>query len=433
MNILFISNDLIAGNLAYLLKKEGHSVKLYINSNHQRNNFDNLVEKTNNWRKELSWVGKEGLIIFDDIGYGKIQDKLRKQGYTVYGGNFLSDRLETERQRTQEIFKEYGFKVKDIIDFKNVYEALEYAIENPKTWVIKQNGTASKSLNYVGEFSDGRDVISVLKSYLIDKSINQTRISLQERIYGVEAAIAGFFNGTEWVGPIEFNMEHKRFMSGDIGPTTGEMGTLAWYSENGNKTLFFKETLEKITPYLKKINFRGHFDINCIVNKEGIFPLEITPRFGSPIVHLQTELNKSPWGELLYAIARGEKYDLKWNKGFGVVVLIALPPFPYLKRSTKMYSHNPCVFFRNMNSDDKNHIHFEEISTYANDLESYYVSDYRGYVLYVTGMGKTPKDAVKNTYERIKKIVIPKMIYRNDIGQKFINEDYKNLKLWRYI
>ena len=103
MNILFISNNLIAGNLAYLLKKEGNDVKLFIESKHQKNNFDYMVEKTNNWKKELSWVGKDGLIIFDDIGYGKYQEKLRKQGYSVYGGNILSDRLENEREETQNI------------------------------------------------------------------------------------------------------------------------------------------------------------------------------------------------------------------------------------------------------------------------------------------------------------------------------------------
>ena len=432
MKILFISNDLIAGNLACILKKEGHDVKLYIGSKHQRNNLDYLVEKIFNWKNEIKWVGKDGLIIFDDVGFGKEQDKLRKKGYTVYGGNEMSDKLENERQETQEIFKEHGMNVKEIIDFKNVYEALEYATENPKAWVIKQNDRAPKSLNYVSEFSDGRDVVSVLKSYLMDKTINRTRISLQERIHGVEIAVGRYFNGTKWIGPTDFNVEHKKFLPGDIGPTTSEMGTLAWYNEKGEDTILYKETLKKITPYLQKINFRGHFDINCIVNENGIFPLEATPRFGSPIVHLHSEIHISPWGELLLAIAKGEDYELKCNKGFGIVVLIALPPFPYMKRSTKMYSHNPDIFFRDITEEDKEHIHFEEVSRII-DSDGYYVSDYRGYVLYVTGMGATPEEARLETYTRIKKIVIPKMMYRNDIGLRFASSDQQKLKKWGYI
>lgn len=433
MNILFISNDLVAGNLACLLKKEGHSVKLYIQSKYQKNNLDFIVDKTKDWKKELGWVGKDGLIIFDDVGYGKIQDKLRKQGFTVYGGNEFSDKLELERQKAQELFKEYGMTTREIIDFKNVYEALEYAIANPKQWVIKQNDTAPKSLNYIGEFSDGRDVISVLKSYLIDKTINRTKISLQERIFGIEIAVGRYFNGTNWVGPADFNIEHKKFLAGDIGPTTSEMGTIAWYEKDAEKTILYKETLDKITPYLRKINFKGHLDINCIVNQDGVFPLEATPRFGSPIVHLHSAINISPWGELLYAIAKGKEYDIKWKNGFGIVILIALPPFPYMKRSTKMYSHSPDIFFRDLQEEDQKNIHFEEVSLNFNTTDKYYVSDYRGYVLYVTGVKDTAEEAIKDAYNRVKKIVIPKMMYRNDIGKRFVEREHQQLKDWGYI
>ena len=129
---------------------------------------------------------------------------------------------------------------------------------------------------------------------------------------------------------------------------------------------------------------------------------------------------------------RKELYSITGN-GFGIVILVALPPFPYFSRSTKMYSHNPNIFFKNLNEDDKNHIHFEEVSCYADKIEMYYVSDYRGYVLYVTGMGENPKEAVESTYKRLRKIIIPKMIYRNDIGKKFIEEDYAKLKKWGYV
>ena len=85
VRVLFVSNDLIGGNIAYLLKKEGHDVRLFIDDQKRRENFENLVEKTEDWMRELPWVGKDGLIVFDDVGYGKIQDDLRKDGYTVFG------------------------------------------------------------------------------------------------------------------------------------------------------------------------------------------------------------------------------------------------------------------------------------------------------------------------------------------------------------
>ena len=63
--------------------------------------------------------------------------------------------------------------------------------------------------------------------------------------------------------------------------------------------------------------------------------MEATARLGSPIVHLHSEIHKSPWGEFLYAIAKGENYNLKWEKGFGLVVLVAIPPFPYTEERKK--------------------------------------------------------------------------------------------------
>lgn len=432
MRILFISNDLIAGNLARRLVDEGHEVKLYVHERARRGNLDFIVPKTTNWKAELPWVGKNGLIVFDDVGWGKEQSKLRKQGYTVFGGSVEGDRLETDREYAQIIFSKYGLKTKETKDFEAMYDAIEYVEKNPKAWVVKQNGHASKSINYVGFFEDGRDVLSVLKNYLTNPKINKERITLQEKINGIEIGVGRYFNGTDWVGPIEFNIEHKKFFPGDIGPTTSEMGTLAWYSEDENNKLF-KEVLNPLVPYLREIDFRGDFEINCIVDEEGAWPLEATPRFGSPIIHLHDEIHVSPWGEFLYAVARGEKYDLKYKKGYGLVVLIAVPPFPYTKKepSSEFYGMN--VFFHNLTGEDPEHIHFEEISRDVDNVNQFYISDNRGYVLYVTGMGETLPLAIEDTYNRIDKVIIPKMIYRNDVGRRFMDRDEKRLRDWGYL
>jgi phosphoribosylamine--glycine ligase len=432
MNILFISNDLIGGNIAYLLKKEGHDVKLFIEDSGRHENFNNMVPKTYNWKKELPWVGKNGLIVFDDVGYGEIQDDLRKEGYIVFGGNKDSDRLEQDRTYGQIIFKKYGLKTVPFKDFNNIKNAIAYAKKNRMAWVIKQNNHHySKVLNYVGEFDDGRDVIGMLKNYYHNKRAGSEKISLHQKIVGVEIGVGRYFNGKDWVGPIEFNIEYPRFFPGDIGPMTSEMGTLAWYSTDENNKLY-KETLEKMKPHLKKIDFKGDFEINCIVNETGAYPLEATPRFGSPIIHLHSEIHESPWGEFLYAIAKGEKCDLKWKKGYGIVVLVAIPPFPYVEKSQKNLLYGSYVHFDNLPKNDLKHIHFEEIS-YNPNKKIHYISDIRGYALYVTDVKPTIKKAQESVYGMIKNIYIPKMFYRNDIGDSFAKENQSKLKKWGYL
>jgi phosphoribosylamine---glycine ligase len=434
MNILFISTDCIGINLAYLLKKEGHSVKLFIKTKKSKGNFDNLVPKTTNWRKELKWVGKDGLIIFDDTGWGKIQDDLRKKGYAVLGGCEIGDKLEREREFGQKIFKEYGLKTVPLKDFKNMEEAIKFIYKNPQAWVVKHNEHDNKFLTYIGKLSDGQDVISVLKNYLQNKHINRERITLHKKIDGIELGVGRYFNGTDWVGPIEMNVEHTKLFPGDTGPITSEMGTVAWYDEDENNKLFV-DVLNKLKPFLQKINFRGDFEINCIVNETGAYPLEATARFGTPIIHLQSEIHISPWGEFLSAVARGEQYDLKYKKGYGVVNLLATPPFPYGNHSNKDTLYGVNVYFdKKLTSEDKEHIYFEEIARRTDSKnEQFYISNTDGYIMFTSGIAKTVKEAREKSLAIAKQIVIPKVFYRNDIGQDFEERQLPILKKWGYI
>jgi phosphoribosylamine--glycine ligase len=432
MRVLFISNDLVAGNLAYIMTKEGCDVKMHIISKHQSKNFTNLVEKTSDWKKELRWVGKEGLIVFDDIGHGKTQDQLRRQGYSVFGGCELGDKLESDRAWGQQILRLYGIKTIPTYNFKSIDSAIKFIKKNGGSWVLKQNGKASKSINFVSQFSDSRDIIEILDHHNRHTQKHLSVITLQKKVKGVEIGVGRFFNGNDWVGPIEINIEHKRFFPGDLGPTTSEMGTLAWYTDNENNKLF-RETLNKLKPFLHQIKFKGDIDIGCIIQGNSIYPLEFSPRFGSPIVHLQSEIHISKWHSFLKSIADGKQYDLKWKRGYGIVTLVAVPPFPYAKKISRVTSLGSKVRFANsFKKSQFEHIHFEEVSK-EEDTEEYYISDSRGYVLYVTAMGRTVDLAQKKSKEILTKIFIPKMFYRNDIGTRFKTVDILKLKKWGYL
>lgn len=432
MNILFISSAGMCGNLAILLKKEGHNVKLFIKNKPDRQNYDNLVEKVSSWRRELKWVGKDGLIIFDDVGWGNIQDSLRSKGFKVFGGSEMGDKLETDREFGHKIFKEYGLETVELKDFNDIEDAINFIKSNPKKWVIKSNDHNSKFLTYIGEFECGKDTISVLKNYYHNKHINRETITLHERVEGVEMGVGRYFNGHDWVGPIEINFEHTKMFPDNAGPVTSEMGTLAWYDSDENNKLFV-DVLSKLKPYLQKIDFRGDFEINCIINEKGAFPLEVTARMGSPIIHLHTELHLSPWGELLFAIASGEKYDLKYKKGFGVVNLIATPPFPYGKKHSKETLYGINVYFDKLSDEETRSLHLEGVSLrVGKDAGQYFISTDDGYIVYATAVANTVNEARQKSLNIIKKIIIPKAFYRNDIGKDYENR-LPDLKKWGYI
>ncbi len=432
MNILFITNELIGGDVAYQLTKEGHQVKLFIKERGSKHDLDGLVEKTNYWRHELPWVGKDGLIIFDDVGYGKVQDELRHKGFSVFGGCEKADLLETNRQYGKELLSHHGLKTLPSYNFDSISDAIGFVERNRGRWVVKQNGHASKGFNYVGHFPDGRDVINVLENYKKFAHYRSSVITLQEFADGIEIGVGRYFNGKDWAGPIEINIEHKKLFPGDLGPTTSEMGTLAWYDDNEENRLF-TETLAPIKEHLEKIKYKGDIDVNCIVNEQGVFPLEVTARMGTPIIHLHSELHTSPWGTFLKEIADGKPSTLEWKKGFGIVVLIAVPPFPYAKQVQTNSSFSTTIHFsEKLLADGLPHIHFEEVR-YDTKSKQYIISDTNGYPLYITGMGETVKEARHAVYRGIKEIYIPKMFYRNDIGLKFMEHDEEKLRNWGYL
>lgn len=296
--------------------------------------------------------------------------------------------------------------------------------------MLKQNGHVDKCFSYAGKMPDGSDVINLLQNYKMHNQKDCRSIDLQERVEGVELAVTRYFNGKDWIGPVMMNIEHKKLFPGGLGPKTSEMGTLMWFDDNETNKLF-NETSNKLTAYLRKIDFRGCFDINCIVNENGAVPLEATPRFGYPTVHVEDALLESPWGEFLKAVADGKDYDLKWRKGFGIVLLIAVPPFPYQAVNDKYSPEGLRIrFCKKLTEEESDRIHFSEV--YRNDDE-YTIAAKSGYVMCVTSTDKNAEEARKKAYSLADKIVIPRMFYRNDIGLKFIERDQKLLKKWGYL
>ncbi|MBI5901166.1 MAG: hypothetical protein HZB40_18340 [Rhodocyclales bacterium] len=427
MNILFISGELIAGDLALQLQREGNAVRLFIDCPDQRDCLNGFVPKTANWEAELDWVGKEGLIVFDDVGYGETQDRLRHEGYRVAGGSAGGDRLEQDRAYAQQVFADCGMRVEPVYTFADAGDALAFVSEHGGAWVVKQNNHQSH-LNYVGEMDDGSDVRGVLASY---KHLGICNISVQRRLQGIEIGVGRYFNGQDWVGPIELNQEHKGLLNCELGPKTGEMGTLMWYSESSR---LFDATLGRLRDHLRETDFRGDIALNCFVDDETICPIEATARFGCPSTHLQSTLHHTPWTELLSAVADGRPCDLKVREGYAIGVTLAVPPFPYPADQTTGVSSAglPMLLRRPLTSDEVRRLHLEGVALLQGEDgegdKRTVLTHSLGYAVFVTGTGATVEAAQQAAYALAGNVVIPKVMYRTDIGNRFLQGDEVRLR-----
>ena len=423
--LLFVSYDGLIGDIAWECVKEGEDVRFWIKDPEEKEIADGFVPKSEDWKKDVGWAD---VVVFDDVlGMRAMAQEVRQAGVKVVGWSPYTDKLEDDRGFGQQELKAAGVSIIPQQDFTSFDDAIAFVKAAPNRYVIKPSGEAQnyKRLLFVGEEEDGRDVIQVLGDYKRAWADKIKEFQLQRRIMGVEVAAGAFFNGKQFVPPICVNFEHKKLFPGDIGPPTGEMGTSMFWSEP-NKV--FTATLEKMESRLARERYVGYIDVNCIVNSNGIYPLEFTARFGYPTISIQQEGLLTPISEMLFKLAEGSLTRLRARAGFQVGVRIVVPPFPYRDLETfQSTSKDAVILFK---TGSREGFHIEDVKL-VND--EWLVTGTSGVVLIVCGVGPTMKQAQRQAYNRVRNVMIPHMYYREDIGDRWSEEDSDRLHAWGYL
>jgi phosphoribosylamine--glycine ligase len=416
-----VSRQGLIHDLAIQVKAEGQLARYCVLSRADRDVADGFVEKVDTWEDHREWAD---VVVFDDTGFGEISEKLRREGKPVVGGNRYTDRLEEDRDFGQAEMKAAGLSILPRWEFDAFDPAIEFVQKNPDRYVVKPNGKAQndKVLSFVGQEEDGRDLVTMLQHYKKGWGSKIRSFQIQKFVSGVEVAIGAFFNGKDFILPAFINFEHKRMFNDDIGPSTGEMGTSAFWS---SEIRLYRETLARMKTRLE--GYVGYMDINCIVNARGIHPLEFTARFGYPTINLQIEGILSKWGDVLWSLARGEPLELRTKRGFQICVVVAVPPFPFVDPDAfRKYSEEATVLFKR---EIREGLHPCDIKLVEGDWR---LAGNSGYALVVTGAGATMEEARREAYSRVKNVIIPNMFYRTDIGERWSREG-DLLQTWGYL
>lgn len=265
---LLISNDGDAGDLLWKIKNEGHEVKYFIGDKNNKDVCDGFVDKVEKWEDFKDWAD---VIIFDDVNFGALAEKLRKEGKLVIGGSIYTDKLEIDRDFGYKEMIDAGINVIPSWVFTDFDEAIKFIQKNPDRYVIKPCGpdqSNQKELSFVGEEEDGKDVIQILEIYKLRWSKIVKAFQIQKFISGVEVAAGAFFNGEDFVYPININFEHKKLFPGNVGPSTGEMGCYDDKTEilTNDGWKFFKDLVPEdeictLNPFDKVIEFHKPYAI----------------------------------------------------------------------------------------------------------------------------------------------------------------------------
>jgi phosphoribosylamine--glycine ligase len=422
MRVLGIGDSCDLGAMYLRLAAEGHEVRVCVRDEASADVFRGLVSRAGHWESELSWA-RDGLIVFEGVGDGALQDSLRAEGYRVIGGSAFGDALERDRDFGQRALREAGLQTAAVHEFSDFGAGIAFAEKAGRQLVFKLNGHALASWrNFVGRAPDGSDLVGYLEATARRWTFHERpSFVLMDYVSGVEMGVGAYFNGERFLRPACLDWEHKHFFPGDLGELTGEMGTLVTYSDTEP---FFARTLLKLEPALRAHGHRGYVNLNTIVNERGIWPLELTCRFGYPGFAILSALQPEGWGALLTSMADPASQRFAAHPGFAVGVVLTVPPFPYRYGYAETSLGQLIMHPKAVAAD----LHYAEVG--LDERGELVAAGGIGYLMVATGRGSTVEAARASAYAVAGQVVTPNLRYRNDIGSRFIARDRALLEAW---
>jgi phosphoribosylamine--glycine ligase len=428
--VLDIEGDGTGVDIAWRAKLAGHDVRYWLpptRAGNLRPYGDGMFSKPKEWKGSMDWAE----LIFI-TGNNKYADELGEyfgHGYPIFGCNPRAALLELDRGKGQEILAQYGIKTQPYTVVSSVDEAIAHVVKTGKGYALKPwGGDSNSAMTHVAR--DANEAVFTLKRWE-RLGLFKGQLMLQELIEGIEIGISGFFGPGGWLKAKEESFEHKKFLTGDLGENTGEMGTVIRHV--GHSKLF-DEILEPLTEYLHAVNYIGDCSVNCIVEKEGnARPLEFTMRPGWPDFCIRQEVFKGDpitWmGDLLYG-----KDSLRTSSQIAVGVVMVHGDFPKCKDPPGTWAgfpiegldNSPAVHFQQVQMDETHRVVGKKVVKEEMFLTA------GVYPMVLTGSAGTVSVAKDRAMVEVEKISWPSnLMYRIDVGDR-LEEELKELQKHGY-
>ena len=417
------------------LAAAGHEVRVFSRDGAEHGVMQGMLTFVDDYRAELDWIreaGREGVLLFETAEHGHEQDTLRREGFQVIGGSAFGDRLENERTFGQQVLASLGMRTAPSHAFSDFDRAIAFVRAHPKRYVFKLDGSETSSWrNYVGFAADGSDIIGLLQGQrerLASVGISRSSFVLMDHLEGIETGLGAYFNGDRFLRPACLDWEHKKLFTGNLGELTGEMGTLVTYTGTDH---LFDLTLAKLEPMLREGGYVGYINLNTIINDQGIWPLELTCRFGYPGFAILDALQPEGWPGLFQRMLAREPLTFPATPGFAVGVVLTVPPFPYRYGYHEISRGLPIWIDGGLSAAEREHLHFSEVA--RDSLGELVTSGITGYLGVVTGVGDSVSEAQMRTYALARRVYVPNIRYRIDIGDDFRDRGHAELRRLGYL
>lgn len=423
LRVLIIDQDGVGLDFALRCAASGHNVRLYrfnkkpSQPNRSGEGFGDITFIAD-WKPSMAWA-RDGLIMTTaNNRFMPDLDRYRDLGYKVFAPTVRSAALEINRKDGLEAMKKAGIEVPAYETFASLKDAERYARTAGRAFVFKTMGDEEdKSLSYVS--SDPADLVGWLRRKQAQGMTLKGECMLQEKIDMVaEVGVSG------WFGPEGFLkdkwqvcFEHKKLMSGDYGPNTGEQGTVCQYVKVDKMA---DEMLMPMEAELLKRGHRGDFAIGCGIDSKGrAWPFEFTCRLGWPAFFIQVASHEGDPVQWMRDLLDGkDTLEVSYDCAIGLV--LAQPPYPYEEGDPVCVQGNPIGGMDKVWDD----IHPVDVmigegpKMRGREVITAPVYQTSGtYVMVATGLGKTVAKAREKVYETVSEIKFSNMMVRDDVGE----------------
>lgn len=425
MRVLCIDTDHVGLDFALRAAAAGHEVKLFRYSKKPTKyatGFAPTFVLVDDWRDHMAWA-KDGLVLLTaNNRYVVEMDRYREFGYrNIFAPTCASARLEIIRSAGMEAMQTIGIDVPPYQTFNSLRDAEAFARKTDRAWVFKPMGDEEdKSLTYVSK--DPADLVGWLQRQISLGKKLAGKAMLQEKVDRLaEIGVSGWM-GPEGFLPDKYQVcfEHKPLMDGDIGPATGEQGTVTQYCEDDKLA---RDMLLPLEPILRALGHRGDFAVGAMVDTKGnAHFLEFTARCGYPCWWIQTASHRGDPVQWMKDLLNG-KDSLKVSYDVAIGVVMAQPDYPYDNAPQEQVNGVPIRGDYDVLGD----LHLVEAMMgrgpvmdggQVTEQPTYQTAG--TYVAVATGLGKTVERARKRVYSTVEAVHFPNRMYRTDIGEKVI-------------
>ena len=392
----------------YALPGNGGTSLLATNIQGDVNDFEKIKEAVINHNISLVFVGPEDPIVNGIYDFFKSDNSLKK--IKIIAPSKLAGQLEGSKEYAKKFMERHNIPTAKHGTFtkENIDQSDAFLESMSPPYVLKADGLAAgKGVLIINNLQEAKDE---LRSMILDKKFgdSSSKVVIEEFLDGIELSCFVLTDGKNYK-TLPFAKDYKKIGEGDTGLNTGGMGAISPVPFLDNK---FLEKIEEriIKPTIHGINkenmeYMGVVFIGLIKVGEDPYVIEYNVRMGDPETEVVFPRIKNDLLGLFNSMGTTEfeKIKLLIDDRHAATIIMVSGGYPLNYEKNKIISGLP---------EETDSIIFHAGTKKVDD--NFLTNG--GRVIAVTSLSENYKDAVKASYDQIKKISFDQAYFRLDIG-----------------